>query len=53
MLLASNFERGVGLWQPVNFAGSVTATRVSDATAYSGTAFLRVGTTTPGRIGRP
>ena len=48
MLLASNFERGVGLWRPVNFAGSVTATRVSDATAYSGTAFLRVGTTTPG-----
>jgi hypothetical protein len=33
---------------PVNFAGSVTATRVSDATAYSGTAFLRVATTTPG-----
>ena len=47
MLLASNFERGVGLWRPVNFAGSVTATRVSDATAYSGTSFLRVDTTTP------
>ena len=46
MLLASNFERGVGGWRPVNFASSVTATRVSDATAYSGSAFLRVATTT-------
>ena len=48
MLLASNFERGSGLWRPVNLAGSVTATRVSDATAYSGTAFLRVTTTASG-----
>jgi hypothetical protein len=47
MLLASNFERGIGGWRPVNFAGSVTASRVSDATAYSGSTFLRVATTTP------
>jgi hypothetical protein len=48
MLLASNFERGVGGWRPVNLAGSVTATRVSDGTAQSGTAFLRVTTTAVG-----
>jgi hypothetical protein len=47
MLLASNFERGLGGWQPLNLAGSVTATRVSDGTAYSGSSFLRVSTTAP------
>ena len=48
MLLASSFERDSGGWQPVNLAGSVTVTRVSDGTAYSGTTFLRVATTDPG-----
>lgn len=47
MLLASNFERGLGGWRPVNLAGSVTANRVSDGTAYSGSNFLRVSTTAP------
>jgi hypothetical protein len=48
MLLASNFERSVGGWRPVNLAPAVTLTRVSDGTAYSGGAFLRAATTTPG-----
>jgi hypothetical protein len=47
MLLASNFERGLGGWRPVNLAGSVTANLVSDGTAYSGSNFLRVSTTAP------
>jgi hypothetical protein len=48
MLLASNFERGVGGWRPLNLAASVTATRVANGTAYSGDNFLRAGTTAPG-----
>jgi len=48
MLLASNFERGTGAWQPVNLADAVTATRTTDGTALSGTAFLRVTTTASG-----
>src|SRR4029453_1402071 len=47
MLLASNFERGLGGWRPVNLAGSVTANRVSAGTAYPGSNFLRVSTTAP------
>lgn len=52
MLLASNFERGLGGWRPVNLAGSVTANLVSEGTAYSGSSFLRVSTTAPDRVGR-
>ena len=48
MLVAANFERGIGGWRPVNLAGSVTAARMSDGTAYSGDNFLRVSTTAPG-----
>jgi hypothetical protein len=48
MLLAANFERGVGGWRPVNLASSVTTARISDGTAFSGSAFLRASTTTPG-----
>lgn len=48
MLLASNFERGIGEWRPVNLPGSVTMTRISDGTAFSGAAFLRVSTTVSG-----
>jgi hypothetical protein len=48
VLVAANFERGLGGWRPVNLAGSVTATRVSDGTAYSGDTFLRASTTAPG-----
>src|SRR4029453_8161589 len=47
MLLASNFERGLGGWRPVNLAGSGTANLGSDGTAYSGSTFLRVSPTAP------
>jgi|SRR5690242_12416225 len=48
MLVAANFERGIGGWRPVNLAGSVTVNRVSDGTAYSGDYFVRASTTAPG-----
>jgi hypothetical protein len=48
MLLASNFERRIDSWTPLNLTTSVTAARVSDGTAYSGNAFYRVRTSAVG-----